>query len=88
MIRPDAGFERAQLQEFIDARGVDTRTVWTGNAVRQPMMRGASFLQPSSGLPNADAVMERGVVLPMSHALGDDDIGFVIDQVSAFLDTL
>ena len=88
MIRPDAGFERAQLQEFIDARGVDTRTVWTGNAVRQPMMRGASFHQPRSGLPHADAVMERGVVLPMSHALGDDDIGFVIEQVSAFLDAL
>jgi CDP-6-deoxy-D-xylo-4-hexulose-3-dehydrase len=84
-LRPDAGFERAELQQFIDSRGVDTRTVWTGNATRQPMMRGADFVQPAAGLPSADAIMERGVVLPMSHALGDDDIQFVLDQVEAFL---
>jgi CDP-6-deoxy-D-xylo-4-hexulose-3-dehydrase len=84
-IRPDAGFSRAQLQEFIDARGVDTRTVWTGNATRQPMMRGVAMRQPESGLPRADAIMERGVVLPMSHALGDDAIEFVTDQIEAFL---
>jgi CDP-6-deoxy-D-xylo-4-hexulose-3-dehydrase len=87
-LRPDAGFERAQLQQFIDSRGVDTRTVWTGNATRQPMMRGTNFVQPTAGLPNADAIMERGVVLPMSHALGDADIQFVLDQVEAFLSSL
>jgi CDP-6-deoxy-D-xylo-4-hexulose-3-dehydrase len=87
-IQPDAGFPRSQLQEFIDARGVDTRTVWTGNATRQPMMRGVEFRQPKAGLPHADAIMERGVVLPMSHALDDDDIRFVTEQVGAFLATL
>jgi CDP-6-deoxy-D-xylo-4-hexulose-3-dehydrase len=87
-IRPDAGFARAQLQEFIDARGIDTRTVWTGNATRQPMLRGVEFRQPQAGLPQADAIMERGVVLPMSHALDDDDIEFVTEQIEAFLATL
>jgi len=84
-IRADAGFERAQLQEFIDAQGVDTRTVWTGNATRQPMLRGVELRQPKEGLPHADAIMERGVVLPMSHALDDDDITFVVEQIQAFL---
>ena len=31
--------------------------------------------------------MERGVVLPMSHALDDDDIGYVTEQIEAFLQT-
>ncbi len=86
-IQRDAGFSRSQLQEFIDARGIDTRTVWTGNAVRQPMMRGVELRQPPAGLPHADAIMERGVVLPMSHALDDDDIGYVTEQIEAFLQT-
>lgn len=84
-IRPDAGFARAELQEFIDGEGVDTRTVWTGNATRQPMLKGVPLRIPDAGLPRADEIMERGVVLPMSHALGDEDIAFVIARVEAFL---
>lgn len=84
-IRPDAGFARAELQEFIDGEGVDTRTVWTGNATRQPMLKGVPLRIPEAGLPRADEIMERGVVLPMSHALGDEDIAFVIARVEAFL---
>jgi len=86
-IRADAGFSRAQLQEFIDGEGIDTRTVWSGNATRQPMLRGVSLRQPAEGLPHADEVMERGVVLPMSHALDDEAISFVIQRVQDFLAT-
>ena len=41
---------------------------------RQPMLRGARGARAADGgLPNADVVMERGVLLPLSHALDDDD---------------
>jgi CDP-6-deoxy-D-xylo-4-hexulose-3-dehydrase len=84
-IRPDAGFERAALQEHLDGNEVDTRTVWTGNATRQPFMRGVDFVQPDDGLPNADAIMERGFILPLNHALHDEHIQLVIDTLDAFL---
>jgi len=85
-IRPDAGFVRAELQEFLDGRGIDTRTIWTGNVARQPMLRGRALRLPDGGVPNTDEVMERGVLLPLSHALGDDDIAFITTQVAEFLD--
>ena len=84
-IRSDAGFERAALQEHLDGNGVDTRTVWTGNATRQPFMRGVDFVQPGDGLPNADAIMERGFILPLNHALQDEHIQLVIDTLDRFL---
>ena len=86
-IAPDAGFVRADLQAHLDGNGVDTRTVWTGNATRQPFMAGVNFRQPPGGLPNADAIMERGVVLPMNHSLEDEDIGYVIGLIETFLTT-
>jgi CDP-4-dehydro-6-deoxyglucose reductase, E1 len=85
MIAPDAGFERADLQEFLDRRGIDTRTIWTGNVTRQPMLGGVEVRVPDAGLPNADAVMERGVLLPLSHALDDATLDFVTAQVEEFL---
>jgi CDP-6-deoxy-D-xylo-4-hexulose-3-dehydrase len=84
-IRPDAGFERAELQQYLDQRQVDTRTIWTGNATRQPMMKGVSFRTPPGGLPHADEVMVGGMILPCSHALTDTDVEYVIAQVDGFL---
>lgn len=49
------------------------------------MMRGVPFRQPEGGLPNADAVMERGMLVPMGHALSDDDVAYVCDNIEAFL---
>lgn len=84
-IRPDAPFERAAIQEWLDGHDVDTRTIWTGNVTRQPMLRGVSFRTPAGGLPNADAVMARGFLLPCNHGMGDDDVAFVLEQLEGFL---
>ena len=86
LLRKDAGFTRGDLQAFLEHEGIETRTVWSGNVARQPMMRDVRFRQPDAGLPNADAVMERGMLIPMSHALSDDDIAFVCSRIEAFLD--
>ncbi len=85
VIAADAGFERADLQVFLDGRGIDTRTIWTGNVARQPMMHGQTVVVPDAGLPNADTIMESGVLLPLSHAIDDETLDFVFAQLTEFL---
>jgi CDP-4-dehydro-6-deoxyglucose reductase, E1 len=85
VITETAGFERPDLQLFLDAHGIDTRTIWTGNVARQPMLRGRSVVLPSDGLPNADIIMERGVLLPLSHAIDDATLDFVLATAAEFL---
>jgi dTDP-4-amino-4,6-dideoxygalactose transaminase len=36
-------------------------------------------------LPNADRVMEEGLVFPSNHALSDADIGYIWETAEAFL---
>jgi CDP-6-deoxy-D-xylo-4-hexulose-3-dehydrase len=84
LVHPEAGFSRADLQSTLEPLGIDTRTVWTGNAVRQPLMRGVPHRQPEEGLPNADAVMARGVLVSNSHGLTDEAVGYVVDNLEAF----
>ena len=82
LLRPGSGLVRAGFQERLEAAGVDTRMVWTGNVTRQPMMAGVEFRSPADGFPNADRVMEHAVLLPSGHGLTDDDIDFVCDAVA------
>jgi CDP-6-deoxy-D-xylo-4-hexulose-3-dehydrase len=85
VIRSDAPFRRPDLQRHLDDRGIDTRTIWTGNVARQPMLRGRQVVVPPAGLPNADEIMERGVLLPLSHAIDDETLDFVFEQVADFM---
>ncbi len=85
LLRSDAGFARSAFQQWMESHGVDTRMVWTGNAARQPAFRNRPYHQPAAGLPNADRVMEWGVVLPNSHSLTDSDCDYIGETAAGFL---
>jgi CDP-6-deoxy-D-xylo-4-hexulose-3-dehydrase len=87
LIKPDAGFARSDLQESLEAAGIDTRTVWSGNVTRHPMMRGVTYRQPEGGLPVADEVFERGMSLGMSHGTTPDELDHVVASIHAFAST-
>ena len=83
IIEPGSGIRRAELQHWMERHGIDTRMVWTGNAARQPAFRDQPHRCPPGGLPNADRVMEWGLILPNNHSMNDDDchyIGECLDQ--------
>ncbi|MFM8863230.1 MAG: DegT/DnrJ/EryC1/StrS family aminotransferase [Acidimicrobiia bacterium] len=85
IIQPDSGIRRAELQQWMESHGVDTRMVWTGNITRQPMLRGHEFRVPTDGLPNADRVMEWGLILPNNHSLSDDDCAYIGECLDGFV---
>ena len=85
LISPESGVNRAAFQQHMESHGVDTRMVWTGNALRQPAFKGVAHRAPAGGLPNADRVMEQGLILPSNHALGDDDVDYIWETAEAFL---
>lgn len=85
IIAADSGIRRSEFQQWMETRGVDTRMVWTGNATRQPAFRNRPHRQPEAGLPNADRVMEWGLILPNNHSMNDDDCHYVGECVDAFV---
>jgi len=85
LIRPESGVRRAELQQHMESHGVDTRMVWTGNVMRQPAFAKVARREAPGGYPNADRVMEQGLVLPSNHGLDDDDIAYICETVEAFV---
>jgi CDP-6-deoxy-D-xylo-4-hexulose-3-dehydrase len=85
LVRPDAGFHRSDLQEYLDGARIDSRTVWTGNVTRQPMMKGVTYRVPTDGLPNSDRVMEAGMLLTCSHGTGDEELDYMATHLEKFL---
>jgi CDP-6-deoxy-D-xylo-4-hexulose-3-dehydrase len=85
LVRPEAGVRRSDLQQWMEAHGVDTRMVWTGNVTRQPAFRDVHHRVPPGGLPNADRVMECGLIMPNNHSMGDDDCHHIGECLEGFV---
>ena len=82
LIKKNAPFTRKEFQIFLEKHNIQTRVVFTGNILRQPMCDGMEKKVLKSGYPNADDVMKRGVLLPVHHGLTDsmfDKLHSVID---------
>jgi len=85
LISPESGVRRSEFQAHMEAAGIDTRMVWTGNAARQPAFKDRGLRIPAQGLPNADRVMEQGLILPCNHAIDDDGIASLTGVAEEFL---
>ena len=72
LIKKEAPFSRRQFQIYLEKKNIQTRVVFTGNILKQPMCKNIEKRVNANGYPNADAVMERGVLLPIHHGLTED----------------
>jgi CDP-6-deoxy-D-xylo-4-hexulose-3-dehydrase len=84
MIKPESGVRRSLFQQHMEAAGVDTRMVWTGNVTRQPAFKNVPHRIGPNGLSNADRVMETGLILPCNHAIDDEGIEYMCHSVDQF----
>lgn len=76
ILRDTAPFTRRDLQIFLEKRGIQTRTVFTGNILRQPGFRDIARREQPGGYPNADRVMRSGMLIACHHGLSREDLDY------------
>jgi CDP-4-dehydro-6-deoxyglucose reductase, E1 len=77
IVRDDAPFTRRELQKHFERASIQTRTVFTGNVLRQPGFRGIERRESPGGFPNADRVMRGGMLVGCHQGMDSDDIDYV-----------
>ena len=84
IVRDEAPFTRRELQTYLEGQGIQTRTVFTGNILRQPGYRDIARREAPGGYPNADRVMRSGMLLACHHGLSAEDLAYIHDRFRAF----
>ena len=84
-IRDSAPFIRRDLQIFLEKRNIQTRTVFTGNILRQPGFKHQPHKAAASGYPEADKVMRGGMLLACHHGLNAEQIAHIKESVTEFI---
>ena len=75
--------ERQVLQEYLDANGVGSRLLFSGNITRQPYMDGRRF-NIHGTLENSDKIMNDTLWLGVWPGLTTDNLEYMISKMEAF----
>jgi CDP-6-deoxy-D-xylo-4-hexulose-3-dehydrase len=84
-IRETAPFIRRDLQIFLEKRNIQTRTVFTGNILRQPGFKNCAHKASANGYAESDKVMRGGMLMACHHGLTETQIQHVMESVTEFM---
>lgn len=84
-IKDSAPFKRTELQIFLERRNIQTRTVFTGNILRQPGFKNIARKESKNGYAHSDEVMRGGMLLACHHGLNAEMLAHVKESLTLFL---
>lgn len=87
-IKDDAPFKRTELQIFLEKRGIQTRTVFTGNILRHPGFKDIQCKRAEEGYSHTDQVMRGGMLMACHHGLNDEMMQHIHTSFKAFVEQL
>lgn len=84
-VRDTAPFTRTELQIFLEKRNIQTRTVFTGNILRQPGFVNIERKESKAGYPESDKVMRGGMLLGCHHGITSEMMNHMHESIDLFL---
>lgn len=85
LIKKNKNFDRTDFQIFLEKKGIQTRTIFTGSILKQPMMKNKYYKKHPKCDVNSTDVMRRGVLLGCHHGMTTKDINYIVKVVNLFL---
>jgi len=88
IIKEKSKIKRQSLQIFLEKRGIQTRTIFTGNILRQPVMKKRFFKKVKNAEINSNKVMKNGILIGCHHGLDYKDLDYLKIKFKSFIKQL
>ena len=75
---------RTQLQVFLEKKNIQTRTIFSGNITKQPMMKDKVYNDNNINFCNADYIMKYGMLIGCHPKLSLSDLNYLFSTLSEF----
>ena len=85
VIKSNKYFNRKQLQIYFEKSNIQTRTIFTGNILRQPVMKNRKYKKHPKCDQIADDVMKNGILLGCHHGMKKPDLEYICNTFKKFL---
>ena len=88
LLKKNSKIQRQKLQIFLEKKGIQTRTIFTGNILRQPVMKKRIYKKVKDSEINSNIVMQNGILIGCHHGLNDNDLNYIKKKFITFIKTI
>jgi len=85
LFKNDCGISRTEFQIFLERNGIQTRPIFSGNVMRQPMMKKRIFKKHIKSHDVSDDIMKNGLLVGCHHGLVKKDLLYMVSVFKKFL---
>jgi CDP-6-deoxy-D-xylo-4-hexulose-3-dehydrase len=84
-IKNNKKFNRRDMQIFFEKNNIQTRTIFTGNILRQPAMNNLRYKSKKDSAIISNNVMKNGILLGCHHGMNVQDLDYMCKTFIKFL---
>ncbi len=85
VIKKNKLFNRKKLQIYFEKNNIQTRTIFTGNILKQPVMKNRKYKFTKGSSIVADDVMKNGILLGCHHGMSIADVNYICQVFVQFI---
>ena len=85
VIKENKKFNRKKMQIFFEKNNIQTRTIFTGNILKQPVMRNKIYKKHPQCDAIANNVMENGILLGCHQGMKKNELDYICQTFLKFL---
>ena len=85
IIKKNSKIKRRDMQIFLEKKGIQTRTIFTGNILRQPIMKKKKYKKVKNCSLNSNNIMKNGILIGCHQGLREVEISYMFKNIKLFL---
>ena len=85
VIKKNKKFTRKKMQIFFERNRIQTRTIFTGNILKQPVMKNRIYMKHSKCDKIADDVMKNGILLGCHQGMNKKELNYICSTFKKFI---
>ena len=85
IIKKNSKIKRRDMQIFLKKKGIQTRTIFTGNILRQPIMKKKKYKKVKNCSIYSNNIMKNGILIGCHQGLREVEISYMFKNIKLFL---
>ena len=86
LLKKNTPFSRGQFQINLEKNGIQTRPIFSGNIMRQPLMKNRYFKKHKQANNISDDVMANGILIGCHNGLTNQEINYMLSVMKKFIE--
>lgn len=85
IIKPNKFFNRNELQLYLEKNNIQTRVIFSGNILKQPLMKNKKYIKTKNCDLESNYIMKNGILIGCHHGMNKKDLVYICKTIDKFI---